>query len=132
MSWYSVRLDKADIAFSLYVRLRDKKCIYPDCHRVGEPDAKGNKVKGLQASHFHSRRKESTRYDPENVDALCAYHHNLLAGGNRNIDYVEIKKKQLGKKKLEALNIRAEMYCKKDRAMALLIAQQLLKELTSK
>ena len=128
-SWYKIRLDPADVAFSKFIRLRDKRCVHPTCTRVGEPDAKGFPIKGLQASHFHSRRKESTRYDEENVDALCAFHHDLWAGGNRNIDYRAFKLSQLGQERLDLLDFRAEQYCKKDRKMRLIEAKELMKTL---
>lgn len=124
MSWNTIKIDKADRLFSRYIRLRDKKCLR--CQRPGE-GAEG--ILKLQASHFHSRKKESVRYDEENVDSLCAYCHRFLHGGNRNIDYRELKLKQLGKEKREALDIRAEMYHKKDRQMALIIVQAMMDNL---
>ena len=48
-----------DIAWSLFIRNRDKKCV------------KCGSVKNLQASHIISRRKRSTRWLPENGKTLC-------------------------------------------------------------
>lgn len=60
MTWGGIRRDKHDIKFSLLVRSRAKgrceKCL---------------KVKPLECSHFHGRRKKSVRWSLENCSALC-------------------------------------------------------------
>jgi len=128
MGWNDIKLDKADIAFSRFIRLRDKKCVC--CGKEGYATKDGEMIKGLQASHFYSRRKESVRYDSENVDALCNYcHAKRWHGGNRNIDYAEFKLKQLGQVKFDNLLVRSNSYAKRDRNMALIVAKELLKTL---
>lgn len=123
-SWRKIKIDPADTAFSLYIRLRDKKC--QRCSKFGEPDSKGREVMGLDNSHFWSRSHENTRFDPQNCDAMCRYCHEYL-GGNPG-EYAEWKQKQLGKYDYDRLMIRANTTTKKDRKMSLLYAKELLKE----
>ena len=92
-----IRIDKLDVLFSQFVRLRaEGKCEY-----CGRPTDR------LECSHFHGRRKRSTRYDPDNaagVDFTC---HQYL--GNNPYAHTEFFKKRLGSERFERLNIRAEM-----------------------
>ena len=62
MNWHTVKLDAADKLFSKLVRQRDGVCLYPGCI----------KKDNLQCSHYWGRRKESTRFDFDNADTLCA------------------------------------------------------------
>lgn len=126
MSWKQIKLDKADQTFSIFIRLRDKKCVR--CGRVGTPDKDGRSVIGLQCSHYWSRRSESTRYDPSNCDALCAGCH-FRWGGDYREEYKDFKMKQLGEKGYKALEVRHNTYQKKDRKLAILQAQALIKTL---
>ena len=57
----------ADDKFSLWIRQRDQRCMYPGCSE--------NDIRKLQASHYWTRDISATRFDPENVDALCYPHH---------------------------------------------------------
>ena len=118
-----IKLDKADIVFSQYVRLRDREC--KRCHSRVRLNAKGLPV-SHNASHFHGRGKESTRYDPSNVDCLCFPCHSLW-GGDERVEYERFKRKQLGEKGFRDLGIRARTYCKKDRKLALIYSKRLLK-----
>lgn len=126
MSWKSIKLDQADRLFSLFIRARDKKCMC--CGRAGRPNKEGLPVIGLQASHFWSRKHESTRYDSENCDALCAYCHFRWGGDHRD-EYKEFKLTQLGTRRYQLLEFRHNTYQKKDRALAVLQAKELLKTL---
>jgi hypothetical protein len=115
--------DKADDAFSIYIRTRDGwRCVR--CKKSFSEN-KG----GLDCSHYWSRGKEGTRFDPENCDALCKYCHDLWGHGDGRDLYREFKIKQLGEAGFKALMVRAHTYYKKDRVMALLVAKALLKEL---
>lgn len=58
---------KADDQFSLHIRNRDGRCMYPGCHVTD--------IKKLQCSHYHGRATKSTRFDEDNCIALCYYHH---------------------------------------------------------
>ena len=102
----------ADTAFSTYIRARDKW----QCQRCLKQYAQ--KSQGLHCSHFHSRKKESVRFDPENCDALCMACH-IYFGGNP-LEYVVWKRKQLGYERFDALSVRAHQYKKKDRKMELI------------
>jgi len=44
------------------------KCEYPNCSING---------KQLHPHHYYSKRNANTRYDPDNIIVLCAYHHTL-------------------------------------------------------
>ena len=125
MNWYKIKLDKADIEFSKFIRLRDKKC--KRCGKSGIINSEGLPICGLQASHFYSRRNESTRFDPDNVDALCANCHRKWSGEERK-EYEKFKIDQLGKQGFDELTIKANTYQKKDRKMAYMIAKKLLED----
>ncbi len=117
-----IRLDKADTTFSQYIRTRDSW----SCVRCGMYYAPP--TTSLQCSHYFGRGKESTRFDPENCDALCWGCHHYWGSVNRE-DYRNFKIKQLGQKGFDALTLRANSYKKKDRKMAYLEAKELLKSL---
>lgn len=98
-----IRIDKLDVLFSKFIRLRaGGKCEY--CVKA---------FKRLECSHFHSRRKRSTRYDPDNAACLCFSCHTYL-GGNPYI-HTEWFKGRLGSERFEELNRRAEMIVKVDK-----------------
>ena len=96
-----IRRDALDILFSQYIRLRDRVCQY--CGRSGR----------LETSHFHSRRKRSVRFDPENSCALCFSCHTFLSGNP--YAHTEFFKKRLGSERFCLLNIRAETIMKVDK-----------------
>ena len=58
-----IRIDKLDVLFSRFIRLRDKVC--QRCGGSGK----------LQCSHFHGRAKKSVRWDEDNAVALCMVCH---------------------------------------------------------
>lgn len=62
------KLDPADVAFSQYIRLRDRSC--QRCGLAVRFNDQGLPI-SHQASHFQGRIKEPTRFDPLNVDTLC-------------------------------------------------------------
>ncbi len=95
-----MKIDPADKAFGDYIK-RDGKCEY--CGRSGR----------METSHFHGRRKASTRYDEENTACLCSTCHRHFHE-HPNI-YVDWMKKRLGSERYELLNIRAEQIVKVDR-----------------
>lgn len=117
-----MKLDKADVLFSKYIRTRDNWT----CQRCGKKYPE--RSQGLHCSHFFGRSRESTRFDPENCDALCFGCHRYF--GSDDMDaYREFKVKQLGKKKYEHLTIRSRTYCKKDRKAAYYAIKELIKSL---
>jgi hypothetical protein len=123
MSWTSIKIDPADRVFSRYIRLKTKKCM--NCGKRGL----GNEgIVGLQASHYHSRRKESVRFDEENVDIFCIGCHKRLGTEYRN-EYDKFKIRQLGQKRFDLLTLRANIPVKKDRKLVYMVYSKLLKEL---
>lgn len=99
MSWHNIKVCPADIVFSKLIRLRDRQCLM--CGRKGTGDGTG----GLQASHFYSRRKWNTRFDPENVDSLCIGCHRKTH--QKKDDYEDWKYRQLGEDGFNQLTLRA-------------------------
>ena len=120
-----ITIDKADKVFSQYVRLRDGKC--QRCHSLVQVNLNTGLPSSHHASHFFGRGKESTRFDPENVDCLCYPCHRLWGGDERE-EYLRFKIKQLGRKKFDLLHARSTFTVKKDRKMSLIQAKLLLKE----
>lgn len=116
-----MKLDKADVVFSQYIRLRDKKCVR--CGSRVEFNDKGLPV-SHQASHYFGRSKEGTRFDPQNVDTLCWGCHRIWGSDDKEA-YRNFKIKQLGENGFKMLEVRAFTYCKKDRKMSYLIAKAL-------
>lgn len=115
------KIRPADKLFSEYIRKRDKDCRY----RVkcfGHQD-----FKELHCSHYHGRRKESVRFDPENCDAACRACHAYV---HEHPDWLdEWKLNQLGEQRFNALTLRANMPGKKDDQMTIIALKQLLKTL---
>lgn len=119
-----IKIDPADKIFSKYIRVRDGRCVR--CKREGEYDKQGLQIKGLQNSHFWGRKNESTRFDPENCDSLCYGCHQYFHGNP--YEHVKWKKKRIGEERFKALELRHNLYMKKDRKLALLVAKKLLEE----
>lgn len=113
-------IDKADALFSKYIRLRDKRCV-----RCGRPGDGKEGINSLQNSHYFGRRSESTRFDPENCDALCMGCHQRWGSEDKEA-YRDFKIKQLGEDGFKKLRMRSEMYCKKDRKLAYLVVKKML------
>jgi hypothetical protein len=120
MSWNTVKRDPADAAFSEYVRRKDGQC--KRCGRRGT-GLKG--ITGLDASHFHSRRKESVRFDLENVDAMCRSCHKWL--GEHMTEYKQWKLAQLGQDKYDLLMLRANARGDKNREAEKIFWRQALR-----
>ena len=97
-----IRLDKNDILFSKIIRERANGV----CEYCGKFDR-------LQCSHFHGRRKYSTRFDLDNACAVCFTCHIFL-GEHPNI-HAEFFEKRLGSERYEQLNIRAQKIVKYDK-----------------
>lgn len=122
MSW-EIRLDPADQAFSKWIRLRDMEC--KRCHSPVKLNTKGLPV-SHQASHFQGRRKEASRFNPFNVDTLCAGCHSYL--GSNPAEHMAWQIEQKGKDRVEAIVLSSNMYQKKDRKSELLYWKLKLKE----
>ena len=123
MMWGKVKIDKADKIFADYVKKKaDYKCAYcgKDC---------SENPRGLHLSHYWGRGHEAGRFDLENCDALCAYHHSFLGHGEGRDIYKTFKIKQLGQKKFKLMDARDHGYCKKDRKLMYIIFKKLFDEL---
>lgn len=118
-----IKIDQADKIFSQYIRLRDKRCMR--CGSRVEINEKGLPV-SHQNSHYFSRGRENTRFEPLNCDTLCMACH-MIWGGDDKEGYRDFKIKQLGLEGFKSLDVQAHTLKKKDRKMALMIAKELLK-----
>lgn len=105
-----IKIDKADRAFSLYIRERaDWKC-----------ERCGNESESLQCSHYFSRGKESTRFDPNNANALCYGCHQYFGSADKE-GYRQFKIKELGEAGFKRLILQWNTYQKKDRKLSYLV-----------
>jgi len=116
-----IKIHKADIIFSKYIRSRDNWT----CQACGKPFSPDS-AQGLDCSHFWGRGRWNTRFDPENCDALCTRCHFKWGGDERYL-YEKFKRKQLGSTGFNALMVRAYSYKKRDWKMALIKVKELLK-----
>jgi hypothetical protein len=122
MPFGRVKIDRADKLFSLFIRTRDKwRCV--KCLKQYSPP-----TTALQCSHFFGRGKESTRFDPQNCDALCYGCHQYWGSTNREA-YREFKIRQLGQAGFDLLTLRANTPTKKDRKIIALYYSKRLKEM---
>ena len=122
MSWRRIKRSLADDLFSKYIRVRDNfRCVR--CHRYFE-----NGI-GLDNSHYWSRGKWTTRFDPENCDSLCRSCHEYCGSDGRDLWYTPFKKKQLGEQGYQALMVRAHQTGKKDEVLSRLYVRGLIREL---
>lgn len=119
-----IKLDKADKVFSQYIRLRDGMCMR--CYSDVKVNEKGLPITH-QASHYFGRGKESTRFDPDNVDCLCHGCHRIWGSDDREA-YRSFKIRQLGEDEFNFLTLRSNTTQKKDREMEYIKAKALLKE----
>jgi 5-methylcytosine-specific restriction endonuclease McrA len=116
-----IRVDALDSLFSLYIRLRDNYT----CQQCGV------KSKNVQCAHFHSRRKQSVRYDPDNACSLGMGCHQYLDGNP--MEKVEFFKSRLGEIGFDLLNSRARItYPKPDKQAIKLYLQNKIAELEKK
>jgi hypothetical protein len=103
------------------VRKRDKDCVFKiKCYG-------GKNFKELTNSHFHGRRKQSVRHDPENCDAACRACHQYLE--EHKEFYKDWKLKQLGEQRYALLELRANTPQKTDEFITKLYLKSLLAEL---
>lgn len=124
MSFGNITIDPADKAFSQWVRLRDTMCLR--CRKPVVLNGSGMPVT-LQASHFQGRGKESTRFDPENVCALCAGCHAYFTAYPAEHYLWQVQR--LGQDVVDALVLRSNLTVKKDRKSELIYWKQQLKNL---
>lgn len=94
-----IKRTKADALFSNYIReLADYTC--ERCHQQFE-----KRDNRLHCSHYWSRRNRSVRFDKENAASLCFSCH--LRMGENPHEHAAFFLKRLGKRKMDALEVRA-------------------------
>ena len=102
----NIKLRPEDILFSRYVRLRaDNHCEY--CGQWKD-------IAKLQNSHFHGRRKASTRFDEDNVSVVCFECHNYFHEHPNKHD--AFFRRRLGSERYDLLNIRAEVILRRSKS----------------
>lgn len=116
-----VKIDAADTAFSLYIRTRDNW----SCQRCGKQYQPPTNA--LHCSHYMGRRKENTRFDPENADALCYGCHQYFT--SHPALHLEWQVERKGQIVVDLIKYRSGLYKKKDRKMEVLIWRQALKDI---
>jgi hypothetical protein len=121
MGWNDIKRDAADDAFSEWIRRRDRVC-----QKCGAPGYGPKGITGLDASHWQSRGKEATRFDPLNVDALCRSCHRWFGEHKTEHDAWQVERK--GKKVTDRLILASGQYCKKDRLSEKLYWRQKIKD----
>ena len=114
-----IRLDPLDRLFSRYIRLRDGGI----CQRCGKYVGL---TQGLHCAHFHSRRHQNTRYDPDNAIALDFGCHQYL--DSHPIEKIEFFKARLGEQAFDLLRARANEVGRPDKKAIELWLKKELKE----
>lgn len=112
----SVRRDRADHFFSLFIRTRDRW----QCQRCLTQYEVGSQ--GLHNSHHFGRARENTRYDEINCDAICHGCHSYFTANPA--EHVAWKLKRIGQAEYDKLTIRANTRCKKDRQLVAMVWKQ--------
>lgn len=128
MNWGRIKIDKADKVFSNYIR---EKAGWK-CEKCGKLcRVNGELIAPMDASHYYGRRKESVRFDEENVHALCKGCHMRMGGYKKAEDgeYDIWMKELLGQKGYDLLMLRANTTGNKDREMAYIIYTAKLRDL---
>lgn len=118
-------IKKIDKVVSHIVRIRDGwRC--QRCHKLYTPP-----TQALHCSHYFSRRYMGTRFDLDNMDAMCYGCHRMIEGDKQGW-YKDFKLKQLGKDKFLYLETRAygiTKYGLHDLQMLLHVLDEQLKEI---
>ena len=107
-----IRIDKLDVLFSKFIRLRDKVC-----QRCGGAN--------IACAHFHGRAKKSVRWDEDNCVALCFGCHIHL--DSHPIEKIEFFQRRLGDR-YDLLNARANQLGKPDKEAIELYLLERIKE----
>ena len=116
-----LKIDKADTAFSKYVRTRDNWTCQR-CSKQFEPP-----TSGLHCSHFQGRAKEGTRFEPLNCDALCYGCHMYFTANPAEHYQWQVNRK--GQQMVDLLVLQSNTYKKKDRVLEAMIWKQALKDI---
>lgn len=113
-----MKLDKADQAFAKWIKYRDEwKC--QRCDTQYTPP-----TRALHCSHYMGRRKENTRFMPENCDALCWGCHRYFT--SHPAEHTDWQVGRKGQDEVDKIKLAASLYRKKDRASEFLYWRQRL------
>lgn len=132
MTFWKVKIRPADKQFSLYIREKAGwKCVV-----CGKKHDKSSHNFGV--SHYHGRRKESVRFDVDNVDAMCnmpchsTWEHKKQDTPKYKGRYTRYMIKKLGQAGFDALKIRANRIGKKDDKLMIIAIKFLMTGLKEK
>lgn len=102
-----VRRDPLDALFSKFIRLRDKLT----CQRCGHvfPEL----TQGLHCAHYHKRRNQSVRFDPDNCVAFCWGCHQYM--DEHHDEHKAFMKRRLGEERFNFLEGRMRQFGGPDR-----------------
>lgn len=115
-----IKIDQADRLFSLYIRTRDGWTCQRCLTQYTPPTS------ALHASHFMGRAKENTRFEPQNVTALCYGCHSYL--GAHPMEHYEWQVERLGQETVDKLRLAGSVYKKKDRELEAMYWKQKLRD----
>lgn len=118
-----MKLNPADIAFSQWIRLRDREC--RRCHSPVKFNDKGLPI-SHQASHFKGRAKQGTRFEPLNVDTMCGGCHRYLTA--QPDEHVAWQVKTKGQETVDKIILQANTYHKKNYELEKVYWRKRLKE----
>ena len=116
-----IRIRKVDKMFADYLKAK----VGYRCERCKKQYQKGDRA--IQLSHFHGRRKESTRFEENNCSILCFSCHNRFH--EQPLEHTEWMKKRLGRKRFDLLTLQANTPKKKDDKMIEIYLNKLLETL---
>jgi len=129
-----VKIDHLDKLTSEYVRKRAiktvggcERCLTPKYDIVKEDGSVYPAWKQLQASHFHSRRKHSVRYDPENLVALDFGCHQYFHENPR--EFERWFQCHIGERNYDMLQARASKTQRVDKDLTKLYLENQIREL---
>ena len=105
-----IKLRKADRMFTQVTRFRFDYT----CQKCGRKYGEGDSLRNLGVSHYYSRSRENTRFDPDNVTLLCNMPCHRKWEGEERGDYTEYMIERLGQKGFEELTQRANTYRKRN------------------
>lgn len=126
MSFSKIKIDKADILFSNYIRQKAGwRCQY--CHKLCKIN--GEWIARLENSHYFGRGHRATRFDERNCYALCGACHKRMGGYKPSEDgeYDLWVKSKLGLEEYKKLKLCAYSYCPQDKKLELIYVKQLIK-----
>lgn len=127
MGYYKIKINWADKLFSNYIR---EKAGWA-CEKCGKVcRVNGEWIAKLEASHYHIRDHYATRYDEENVYALCFNCHHRMGEYKNSEDgeYDLWVKEKLGEKEYKKLKIRANTTSHRDTKLWLMYVKELIKQ----